>query len=93
MLFKTIFAILARPAGIDKATNAGKLIDFELLHTRTDLCDASNDLMSRYHRKNPRVPFITHLVKIGMTNTTVEDLDLNIILSGLLSLETPWSKF
>jgi hypothetical protein len=54
----------------------------ELCHGRAGPADTADDLMAwdaRIDRGHHILPFVPHLVKIGMTDPAEEDLDLDVV--------------
>lgn len=72
---------------IHHATHARQVTDFELADLVTHGRDTANDLMARHRRVNGVLPFITGGMQIGMANTTVENINLNVIGAQVTALD------
>jgi hypothetical protein len=78
-LFQALFAVLAFPARIDKTTHAGKVTHPKPGNVFSNFADVAYDFMSRYHRENCPTPLIPGLVYIRVANTTVKNINQNIM--------------
>src|SRR5579859_7879548 len=89
-----MFAILLVPSS---ATGAGaarihhtphgcQLPLFEFLNLAPDLLHAPHDFVTRNAGVNSIVPFVANLMQIRMTNTTIKDVDLDIVIPNLPAL-------
>ena len=80
------FAGRTRVIGIDEASDANEVADFELGDLRAHLGDATNDFMAGHAGINGRhhsVPFIAGLMQVRMANATEEEFDLHVAGSSI----------
>jgi len=88
-LLQVPLAVFADPAGIDQTSGTRQIPDFELLDMTSYLDDPAHDLMPRHHRKDTRKPIVLDLMKVGMTNSAKQDIELNIMRTDFATFETP----
>src|SRR5688572_27047622 len=74
MLFKSVDAVHASSAGVDKTTDTCQFIDLKFFSARPDLRYTPYDLVSGNHGKNSGAPVIAYLMKIRMADATIQDL-------------------
>ncbi len=92
-LFQARAAICAGSAGIDEAAHADRVTYFELLHAAADLRHVADDLVARHGGILSEVPFVARVVKVGMADPAVENLDLDVGGSRLASLDATRSNW
>jgi hypothetical protein len=71
ILFQSLPAVSAYPAGIHQAAGSGQIAYLELLYLVPDLYHTAYDLMARHHRKDGPSPLIPDLVKIGVAYSAI----------------------
>ena len=82
-----------RSAGVDEASDADNIADFEFAHTGTNACDVSDDLMAGTHGINRVAPFPSHLMDVGVTDTAEINFQENIVCAGLAAREIERFEF
>jgi hypothetical protein len=80
-------AIVARPAGIDHASDGGEVALAEFFDLTPDFNDAAGDFVSRHAGVSGAAPFPASSVDVGMANATKEDFDLDIGRPGITAIE------
>src|SRR5579872_1008135 len=71
---------------VHHAANRSEIARLQLRDRRADLRDAANDFVARYARVDCRhhaLPLISDLVKVGMTDPTEQNLNLNIVFGRI----------
>jgi hypothetical protein len=88
-------AIRADSVRIDHATYARDITLLEFLDRISGLYDAADDFVPWHagvYRGRHIDPFISGLVKVRMTHTAVQDVDLHIVRSGFATRYGRWRK-
>ena len=93
VLLKPALAVCAGAARVNKATDGGKITDFESRNLRADARDAAEDFVARYHGIVREPPFIPRKVQIAVADPAVHDVDLHIGRRGLTACDRCWSKW
>jgi uncharacterized protein YkwD len=83
ILLQACTAIGALATGIDKTSHPSDVADLEARHGTAHLPHPANDFMAGHHWENRTSPFIAHLVKIAVANSTIENFKPNVILARL----------
>jgi len=94
-LFVARAAVRAGAVGIDQTAHGGEISRFEFLDGGAGFHDSTNDFMARHagiHSRHHVFPFIAYLMKIGVADSAVQNLDLHIVGSGLTALDGGRSK-
>ena len=87
---KSVFAILLQSfitggavlTAVDHAAHAHGVTYLEACNRLANRGDVANDLMARYARVKGAFPLAAHLVKIGMANSAIRNIDLHIMWPG-----------
>jgi hypothetical protein len=87
-----VAAIIARPAGVDHATNGRQVAFPEIFHIASDFHNPADDLVARDARISGAAPFAPRGVDIGMANAAKEDVDLDVARFGIATVERKRSE-
>jgi hypothetical protein len=79
VLFKAFFTAYTGSTRIHEATNTDKIPGLKLFDISANLCDLSNNLVTRDHRKNGIPPLTTSLVDVRVADTGIENVDQHIV--------------
>src|SRR5438132_963959 len=88
-LLKTTFAIRTAAIRIHHATDCDKFARFVLCHGRTDLGDATDDLMARHDRivrGHELAPLVADRMQIGVADPAEKNFNLNVAVNWLAPL-------
>jgi hypothetical protein len=66
-------------ARIDHTSDADSITGRESLDVRTDLGNATHDLVARYAWPDRIVPFVARLMNIGVTDAAIFDLNDDVV--------------
>src|SRR4051812_5438711 len=89
-LLEAFLAMLACAVGVDHAANGRDVARLEVRDRRTDLGDAPDNLVSgntRIRSGHGAAPFIANRVKVRMTNTAEENLNLYVVFGGVATVD------
>ena len=80
-------AFLARSARIDDAAHTNEVALAETGCAGTLGHDSADDLVAGHDRKMRVPPVVVHLVQIAVTNAAIENLNFDVVRSGVASLD------
>ena len=89
IIFQVDFAVIAMTAAVDDATDPDQIAGFVFGHVFSHLHHPADDLVPNDLRIGYRHPFVARVVEIGMANAAEQDIDLDIVIADLASLEVP----
>jgi hypothetical protein len=81
----------ARSARIDHAADGGDVAFLEFLHRAAHLNDPADDFVPRHagvDGRHDHLPFVAHLVQVGMANAAVQNFDLNVLRTRGAALQS-----
>jgi hypothetical protein len=87
VLLQPLAAVRAGAAGVDHAADRGQVAGGETTHTASDAADTANDLVPGNHGIDRAGPFAAHGVQVGMTDSAVLNVDLDVARPGLAAVE------
>ena len=90
ILLQTRFAGRARAVGVHHAANRGEIAFFESAHLGSGFDHSTDNLVTGHDRVSGVGPLVARGVQVGVTNATVEDVDLNIRRAGFTAFEGKW---
>lgn len=82
-MFQPFLAVRAIQIRIHHAAHAGEIARLEASDRGANFGHATDDFMTRHGGKLSESPLVAGVVKIGVANAAVEDLDLHITLGGI----------
>ncbi len=85
-------AVRAGAAGVDHAADSGDVPHLELRDPVANPRDPADDLVPGHARIHGVVPFVAGLVQVGVAHPAEEDLDLDILGSGLAAHDLEGSE-
>src|SRR6266511_4617713 len=80
-------AFRARSARIDDAAHADEVALAEARSADALRYDSADDLVAWYHRKVRVLPVVVHLVHVAVADAAKEDVNLDVVRSGIASLD------
>jgi hypothetical protein len=90
ILLQAILTVLTNATGIDETADARQVSLFELCHLGASSRHTPDNLMTGNHRVNRAAPFISRLVDIGVTNSTIENFYQHVVRARLAPLKIKW---
>ena len=87
ILLQSLFAARAGAAGIDQAADRGEVADLEAGHRIADGEDAPDDLVTGDARILRAWPLAADGVQVGMADAAIEDLDGDVLRTGVAAVE------
>ena len=87
ILFLSGFALLTTSTRVDKASDPNKIAGFELFHSVTGFYDAPDNFVPWHHWVDRAPPFVAGLMDVGMADTTIRDVNVDIVGLHVSSLE------
>lgn len=87
ILLKPMLTRLANATRVNHTTNRGEIAGFKFADFTADGTNPPDNLMSRNNRIGAKTPVVARLMKVGVANAAIEDIDNHVIRSRLTAFK------